>query len=349
MTIQDLSESLRRGEALNGEAVEFAAEALLSADLDTEAKVDFLAALRDKGETPGEIAGFARAFLRHAKKPSLAPEEVSGPMIDVCGTGGDKLNLFNVSTTSMFVLAGAGMVVVKHGNRGITSKSGGADVLEALGVVIDLDPSAFSECVKQTGLGFLFAPLYHPAFKAVAPARKILAERGQKSIFNLIGPLLNPVQPPFQLIGVFDEELPPIYADILGQLGRQSAWAIHGRTADGRGMDEMSTLGQTVVASWRVGEGLGQRTVDHSSLGFAVAQLESLQGGDAQENAAILRAILSGEDTGPKRDIVCLNAAAALVLADQAGTLAEGLAQAAQSIDSGKALAKLEALSDFRP
>ena len=221
-----------------------ATRAILDESVSKEAKADFLVALAEKGETPAEITGFVLEFLDRALVPPFDREAVGKPLLDVCGTGGDKLDLFNVSTTSVFLLAAAGIAMVKHGNRGITSKSGGADVLEALGIRIDLPPEDFCRCVESVGAGFLLAPQYHPAFGAIAPVRKILAERGQATIFNRLGPLLNPVQPDFQLIGIFDESAGPAFAEILGRLGRKEAWAVHGKTETGAGMDELSTLAE---------------------------------------------------------------------------------------------------------
>ncbi len=342
--MQTLIEAVTAGQSLDEQQINAAAEALLNEAVAAEQKVRFLKALHEKGESPEEIALFVQAFLQHARVPSLAQGDVSGPMIDVCGTGGDKLDLFNVSTTSIFVLAAGGLTVVKHGNRGITSKSGGADVLEALGISIELQPDEFTECVKAHGLGFLFAPLYHPAFKAVVPVRKVLAEQGQKTIFNLLGPLLNPVRPPFQLIGVFDEALPPVYARILDQLGRQEAWAVHGKTADGQGVDELSTMGSTEIHRTRAGQGQDHWTIAPADLGISIPELADLQGGDAQHNAIILEGILSGDIQGAKRDIVLLNAGAGFAITGTTTDLASGVAKAAELIDDGSALRKLHCL-----
>jgi len=200
--------------------VEVAAAMLLDTSVSDAKKARFLKGLAQKGETPAEIAGFVEAFLERAVDPGMDLIEFEGPTIDVCGTGGDKLDLFNISTTSMFVIAAGGAVVVKHGNRGITSKSGGADVLEALGIEIDCEPEKFRECLDKAGVGFLFAMKYHPAFKAVGPVRKQLAEEGQRTIFNLIGPLLNPARPECQLVGICLTGLRHAYAEILNRLIR---------------------------------------------------------------------------------------------------------------------------------
>ena len=341
-----LIEAIGGGSELTAAQVRQAAGELLNDAVDVEAKVAFLSALHGRGETATEIALFVDAFLEHAIIPPVTQDDVSGPMIDVCGTGGDKLDLFNVSTTSIFVLAAGGLTVVKHGNRGITSKSGGADVLEALGVRIDLGPDEFAEMIKKHGVGFLFAPLYHPAFKAVVPVRKILAEQGQKTIFNLLGPLLNPVSPAYQMIGVFDAAFPSIYADILKQLGRKEAWAVHGQTGEGRGVDEMSTMGPTQIHRCRQGRENDSWTVTPDALGFTRAAVEELQGGDAVTNAAILEGILSDKVHGAKRDMILLNAGAGFAIAGVAADLPAGIALAAECIVSGKALAKLRALQE---
>ncbi len=346
--MDELIATLDEGRELAPEQSESAAAALLDEAVETDAKVRFLSALAAKGETPAEIAAFVDAFLRHAVDPGLDPAAVDFPLIDVCGTGGDKLGLFNVSTTSMFVAAAAGVGVVKHGNRGITSKSGGADVLEALGIRIDLPPARFAEAIRRHGVGFMLAPNYHPAFKAVVPVRKILAERGTRTIFNLIGPLLNPVRPPFQLVGTFDPTLPPIFAEILGELGRTRAWAVCGEVGDGRSMDEVSILGDTVVAALS-GEGdVSQSTLTLEQLGVPAGYtLEAIQGGGADENAAILTGILDGTINGAKREMVILNAAAALVVAGAAPSLNDARSRAIEAIDSRAALSKVHALKGF--
>ena len=344
--MNDLISHLREGAHLAAAQIESASAFLMDLSAPSTAKADFLRALARKGETPAEIAGFVREFLKLAVKPPLERAGLPGPLLDVVGTGGDRLHLFNVSTTAMFILAGGGVCVAKHGNRGVTSKSGGADVLEALGVRIDLAPERLAECVRTAGAGFLFAPLYHPAFKAVAEARKMLAAEGQRSIFNLLGPLLNPAQPERQLIGVFDPALTDVFAAILQNLGRRSAWIVHGSTADGRGMDELSTLGPNAVTMLRDGENTRQ-TLNPAELGIAPPANEELVGGEAKENAAILEGILSGQDRGARRDIAMLNAAAGFVITSKARDMQSGLQLAGQVLDDGAALAKLRAMRAF--
>lgn len=335
---------VRDGHDLDDRQVHAAVQFLLDESASVDKKVHFLEALAGKGETAQEIASFVTSLLTHAVDPGIEGMEFPGPTIDVCGTGGDKLNLFNVSTTSMFVIAAGGAVVTKHGNRGITSKSGGADVLEALDIRIDLPPEGFRHCLREAGVGFLFAPQYHPAFKAVVPVRKILAERGQRTIFNLIGPLLNPARPQCQLVGVMERTLAPTFAEILQRLGRESVWAVYGTTGDGRTVDEVSLMGSTRICK----AGTLQETVDEEirprDFGLKHAEVADLQGGDAQDNAMILIAILDGSDTGPKHDMILMNAGAGLACAGLTDTVESGIELARTLLASGKAYERLTAL-----
>jgi anthranilate phosphoribosyltransferase len=343
--MRDLIEYLGHQRDLDAAQIGQAVTGLVDPEGDEVLKADFLHALRTKGETAAEIAGFVRALLERAVDPGIDPAALPGPMIDVCGTGGDRMNLFNVSTTVMFLLGAGGAAVVKHGNRGITSKSGGADVLEALGVKIDYQPALLRECIAETGLGFIFAQAYHPSFRVIGPVRKTLAAQGVTTIFNILGPLLNPARPPFQLAGIFSETLLPKYAEVLHLLGRQSAWAVHGTSPSG-GMDELSTLGLNHYCAVREG-GVSAHTLDPEPLGFRRADVEELRGGDRAENARILTGILTGQIHGPKRDVVILNAAAAFVVAGLARDMADGIGWAHEQLASGRALAKLEALQQF--
>lgn len=329
---------------LSPREVEVAAALLLDPAAPDEKKARLLEALALKGETAAEIAGFVEAFLEHAVDPHLGLLELDGPTLDVCGTGGDQLDLFNVSTTAMFITAAAGAVVVKHGNRGITSKSGGADVLEALGIRIDFPAEEFRTCVEKAGVGFMFAPIYHPAFKSVATVRKSLATRGVRTIFNLIGPLLNPVRPECQLIGVFSRDLCPAFAEILQRLGRESAWVVHGTTGDGRSVDEVSLMGSTRICKSGSMQDFQDEEVRPRDFGLKHAEVGELQGGDAKANALILEAILSGKETGPKRDMVLLNSGAALACAGLADDMGDGIEISREMISSGAALEKLRLL-----
>ncbi len=333
---------------LSGDEIALAASELLDESISADAKAGFLTHLAQRGETASEIAGFVKAFLKHAVDPKFSNDSASKPLLDVCGTGGDKLDLFNVSTTAVFVLAAAGSAVVKHGNRGITSKSGGADVLESLGIDIAMSPTEFSECVREIGAGFLFAQKYHPAFKAIAPVRTKLAESGQRTLFNLVGPLLNPCRPEHQVIGVFDESLGAHFAQILAALGRKRALVVHGKTPDGRGMDELSSCGPNLI--WQVVEGKASpepETFDPLSLDIAPHNIDQLTGGEASENAAITMSILQGGEKGPKQDIVALNVGAGLVAAGLAGTIEEGFSRALDILASGAGYKVLESWKAF--
>lgn len=306
---------------------------LLSPRSSDEDKAAFLEALHRRGESAGEILAFAHAFLREAV-PFEVPQEC-GPALDVCGTGGDRLGLFNVSTAVMFVAAGAGAKIVKHGNRGVTSKSGGADALEALGIRVDLPPERLQLMLEEAGATFLFAPRFHPAFQTVASARKILSARGSTSVFNMLGPLLNPAKPSRQLAGVFSLALVDVYAAALRGLGRERAWVLHGRAGDGV-MDEISTLGPTHVADVSRDE-TRRFTLEASDLGVPHGNLAELRGGDAVSNARLLAGLLQGEITGAARDIVIVNSAAALIVAGASATWDEGMARSEESLDCGAA------------
>lgn len=336
--MQDFTQHLQSGADLTAEQVEHAVAQLVSPDVAAEAKAAFLVALRDKGEAAHEIAGFVRSLVARAVDPQIDPARVQGPILDVCGTGGDKLELFNISTATMFVLAAGGVCVLKHGNRAITSKCGGADVLEQLGVKIELPPERLREGVERHGLGFIFAPIYHPAFQVIGPVRRKLAADGIATIFNLLGPLLNPVRPAYQLVGIFSPVLLPKYANVLADLGRARAWAVHGS-----GMDELSLCGPSEVREIADGK-VSEHRLDPRDHGLSFCTLDELRGGDREENARILLGIIEGQERGPKRDIVLLNAAAGFVITGLAPDLSSGLALAREQIASGRARAKLDAL-----
>lgn len=288
----------------------------------------FLAALRMKGETVDEITGAARV-MRQKATAIRAPEGV----LDTCGTGGDMAYTFNISTTTAFVVAGAGVPVAKHGNRSVSSRSGSADVLEALGVKIDLPPEKVELCLSETGFGFLFAPLFHPAMKyAIAPRR----EMGIRTIFNILGPITNPAGAKRQILGVFAQKLTDTLAQVLGNLGAVDAMVVHGDD----GLDEVSISGPTRVSRYRDGH-VEQFTVQPEDFGLWRHNAGEIRGGSSEENASITLSILHGEK-GPRRDIVLLNAALALVVAGKTESLRDALAFAAESIDSGRALKKLE-------
>jgi anthranilate phosphoribosyltransferase len=299
----------------------------------------FLIALRTKGETPDEITGCARAMRRAA----VAVRPRRRDVIDTCGTGGDGAGTFNISTTTAFVVAGAGLGVAKHGNRSVSSRCGSADVLETLGVNMDMTPEQVAQAIDEVGVGFIFAPHFHPAMKhAIGPRREL----GVRTVFNVLGPLTNPAGARAQLLGVYDGALTEPLARVLQQLGSDAAYVVHGYG----GLDELTTTGPNRISAFGVEPGNGDvatETLDPAAYGFTPPTPERLSGGDPATNARITRAILSGEERGPRRDVVVLNAAAALRVGEKAESLGEGIEQAAESLDSGAALQALDALVAF--
>jgi anthranilate phosphoribosyltransferase len=346
VALNTLAEKLRNSENLNSAEIRDAVALLLSPEIEDEPKADFLTALHNKGETAEEIAAFVRALMQRAIDPEVDPAELPGPLIDICGTGGDGLDLFNVSTAAIFVAAAGGAAVAKHGNRRVTSSSGSADVLEQLRVPIDLTPEQLRESLKRHGLGFLFARQYHPAFRVLAEMRQRLARQNVRTIFNLLGPLLNPARPSRQLIGVYAPELTTIFATVLRELGRERAWVVHG-LGDDAGMDDISVSGVTTIAELR-DDKITSAILDVSWLGIPRVPVAELRGGDARENAATIEAILSGKISGAKRDMTIVNAAGGFVVAGLAKDLKEGIQLAREEIDSGRALEKLRALQATR-
>jgi len=341
-----LTEKIRAGSDLSAFDVQEAVAFLLSESVEAKTKADFLTALHEKGESASEIAAFVRVLLERAVSVDI--DGVEGPLLDVCGTGGDGIDLFNVSTAVTFVLAAGGATVVKHGNRRVTSRSGSADVLEALGVVIDLEPEDLRECIARVGCGFVYARTYHPAFRAMAEMRLRLAREHQRTIFNLLGPLLNPARPKRQLIGVFAPHLTKLFAEVLRQLDCEHAWIVSGTAVDTLTLDDVSTIGPTSVAELAHGK-ITSAVLDTRWLGIEQATLPELIGGDASENAKTITQILTGAETGPKRDVVVVNAAAGFVVAGLANEMNVGVEMAREEIDSGRALEKLKALQSYRP
>ena len=292
-------------------------------------------ALHMRGETVGEIVGFAQAMRNHALKVEVASD--GGPLVDTCGTGGDASGTFNISTTAAFAIAGAGVRVAKHGNRAVTSKCGSADVLEGLGVAIELTPEQVKRCVEEVGIGFMYAPAFHPAMRFVGPARR---EIGFRTIFNVLGPLTNPAGARHQIVGVGHPDIASKLATVLGVLGSDHAVLVHAA----EGLDEIGIGGPSNVTEFdaRTGE---TRTyqVTPEEFGLTRATVAELRGGSVSENVAITRDILAGEN-GPRRSITLLNAGAGIYAANAAGSFAEGIEMAAQAIDSGAAAQKLDAL-----
>jgi anthranilate phosphoribosyltransferase len=309
---------------------------MLSGEMDTEGIADVLTFLRRKGETIAELVGFATAIRERSQPVDLDQSEE--PVLDTCGTGGDSTGSFNISTATAFVVAGTGLRVAKHGNRRISSQCGSADVLEALGVAVDLSSQEVADCIRQTGIGFLYAPLLHPAVKHAQEARLLLKGR---TVFNMLGPLTNPVRARQQLIGAFSVRAAEMLAQASARLGIKRAFVVHG--ADG--LDEITTTTHSTV--FQVEDGRVQKgRWSPADFGVPQASLEHLKGGDSEMNASIVRSILEGEP-GPRRDVVIVNAAAALLLAQRAPDLKAAVAIAAESIDTGAARNKLEQVIEF--
>jgi anthranilate phosphoribosyltransferase len=337
--------------------VRWAVEQLTDEKVPAAGKAAFLSALAQKGETPGEIAAFARALRDKSIQPPLDAETRAREILDVVGTGGDRLGTFNISTAAAIVCAAAGVTVAKHGNRAVTSQAGSADVLEALGVRIDLTPAEAARSLREHHFAFFFAPNYHPAFKHIAPARKLCAERGQRTIFNILGPLLNPVRPSAMLVGVPHPELCEPLARVLQSLGVRRAMVVCGRIQSpesrvqsqpeetGGFLDELSTLGENTIAEFYQERGFATSVLSPEQFPVQSAKLADLIGGDRRANAEIVRRILRGEERGPKLDAVLLNAAAALFVAGKTKSLVEGWNLAAEIIDDGRANAKLAELA----
>ena len=298
----------------------------------------FAVALRMKGETVDEIAGFARVMREFSV---VVPTSTDKVLVDTCGTGGDQLNTFNISTTAALIAAASGqLAVAKHGNRAATSKCGSADVLEALGVKLDLSPELVGRCIDEVGIGFLYAPAMHPALKfAAAPRREI----GTRTFFNVLGPLTNPAGAKRQLIGVFDPSLCELLALVLQRLGSEACLMVHGMD----GLDEISTTAETLMVEMNT-NGIAARHVKPNDLGIATASIQQLAAGETvSDNARILIDVLEGKDSGPKRDIACLNAAGVFVAAGVVAGLHEGYALAVELVLSGKAHRKLLELRSF--
>ena len=328
--LKSLMNRIADGETLGDEGMQQALDLLMSGIAPPVAMGAFLMGLRVRGETTEEITGAAR-FMRGRMTTVDAPPGA----IDIVGTGGDSRGTYNISTAATFVAAGAGAIVAKHGNRAVTSLSGASDVLAALGVKLDVPPVVVSRAIADAGVGFLWAPLYHPGFKTWAPIR---ADLGLRTIFNLLGPLCNPARVTRQVLGVYDRKLVEPIAEVLRKLGSVHAWVVHG--ADG--MDELTTTGVTHVAELKDGD-IFAFELTPEDAGLPRSDIEALKGGDAAANAAAIHALLQGE-TGPYRDIVLLNAAAALVVAGKADGLPDGIEKAEASIDNGRAARALDRL-----
>ncbi len=334
--IQDSIRKVIEKQSLTEEEAVSAMDEIMEGNASPVQIASFLVGLRMKGETVEEIAGFARTMRAKAIRVRCSQSE--NGLVDTCGTGGDRMNTFNISTAAAFVAAGAGIRIAKHGNRAMSSKCGSADVLEALGVNIAMTPEQVGKCVDSIGIGFLFAQALHPAMRHAGPVRR---ELGVRTVFNVLGPLTNPAGAKNQVMGVFDGRLTELLAGVLQRLGSERAMVLHGLD----GMDEITTLSETKVSELRGGE-VRTYQVKPQDFGIESPSLSQLSGGTPEENAARLTALLAGEK-GALRDIVLLNAAAAMVVGKKADTLAEGLAVARESVDSGAAARKLKELKEF--
>lgn len=336
LTIRDAIQQLLNGESLTEADAESVMVQIMNGEA-TPAQIGaYLTAMRMKGESVDEISGSARAMRMSAVPVRPARTDT---LVDTCGTGGDGAGTFNISTTAAFVVAGAGQPVAKHGNRAVSSRSGSADVLQALGVNLELSPKAVAGAIDAVGIGFLFAPKLHPAMRhAIGPRREL----GVRTLFNVLGPLTNPAGAQCQLLGVYDPGLTEPLAQVLLKLGSEGAFVVHGHG----GLDELTTTGPNRISVLQGGQ-VSTRDLDPAELGFEQIKLIDLAGGDAFENARITRGILGGQTDGAKRDTVVLNAAAALVAAGKAATLEEGVRLANESIETGAALRTLDNLIEY--
>jgi anthranilate phosphoribosyltransferase len=329
--MKDIVTNVVSGKDMTSEEAQKAIKAIMSGQASDIEITALLTGLKIKGETPEEIAAFAKVMKEYALK--IDPK-VSGNMVDMCGTGGDKSNTFNISTAALFIVAGAGIPIAKHGNRAMTSKCGSADVLEALGVDLSTDPEKIKRSIEEVGIGFMFAPAHHSATKHVMPVRKAL---GYRTVFNILGPLTNPAGAKAQLMGVFDEELTEKLAEVFKLLGLERAMVVHGEP----GLDELSTVGKTKVSELKDGI-VNTYYIRPEDYSLKRASIKDLLGGTPQENASTIRNIMNGSDTGPKKDITLLNAAAGIVVGGKAEDLKEGLMIARKALEDGKADKKLQ-------
>ncbi len=331
--IKEAIQALVSGRSLSMEEAASVMEEIMEGEVTPAQFGAFVTALRLKGETVDEIVGLAKTMRAKA-----VPVTIPGPVVDTCGTGGDGLHTFNISTTAAFVAAGGGLKIAKHGNRAMSSQCGSADVLEALGVRIDLTAEQVQRCLQEVGVGFMFAPVFHPAMKYAAVPRR---EIGIRTVFNILGPLTNPAGARAQLLGAADKMLVEKLASVLYGLGCQHALVVHGED----GLDEISITGKTKVCELKDGD-INSYSISPEDFGLSRASLDSLKGGTTDENATLLRNILAGA-LGPQRDVVLMNSGAALLTGDRVETLQQGVALATEVIDGGNALAKLDQLIEF--
>ncbi len=332
--MKEFIQKVRLQENLSIEEIKSIMHEIMSGVASKEDVSDFLLALRDKGPTVDEITGAAQ--IMHEFVVRIKTEHKN--ILDTCGTGGDKKNTFNISTLTALVAAGAGVIVAKHGNRSVSSRCGSADVLEALGIHLDMEARYIGECLNSVGIAFLYAQKLHPAMKNVAPVRK---ELGKETIFNILGPLTNPANATHQMMGVYNRDLVVPLAHVLKNLGLKKSIVMHGSD----GLDEITTTGKTFLCEFD-GQEIETYDIDPEELGFKLAKPQDLEAHTLEENVKIFKNVLGGE-RGPKRDIVLLNAAYALYISERAGSIQEGIILAEDSIDTGKAAQKLEELVAF--
>ncbi|MFM8878070.1 MAG: anthranilate phosphoribosyltransferase [Verrucomicrobiota bacterium] len=345
----ELARTVAAGQELGPEGMPGLVDALGDAAQPVAERADFLIAWAIRGETPTEVAALAGELRnRSVAVPLRESFRQSHEILDVCGTGGDRLNTFNISTTVALICAAAGVPVAKHGNRAITSKSGSADVLEALGIPVDLSPEAAARAIEEAHFAFLFAPRFHPAFKGIAPVRALCAERGQRTVFNRLGPLLNPARPSAQLLGVSRIDWVEPMAKTLQALGLRRAMVVSGEVPGHGTLDELSTLGTNHIAEFYQDRGFSASTGSPADFPLAPAALKDLEGGNADDNAAIIVRLLEGADCGPRRDAVLLNASAALFVAARVRSMGEGWELAEQLLRDRRVLKTLDQLRHSR-
>ena len=343
--LETFTKQLAARQPLSTPEIQAAVAHLIDEAVSAEAKADFLIALAEKGETPAEIAAFAAALRERSIVPPIDPHwRESREILDVVGTGGDHLSTFNISSTVAILCSAAGVAVAKHGNRAVTSTVGSADVIETLGIPVNLTPEQAAQSLRDHNFVFFFAPNFHPAFKNISAARKICASRGKRTIFNILGPLLNPARPSAVLVGVPRPELCEPMARALQSLGARRGMVVSGAAGD-KCLDEFSTLGVNEVAEFYQERGFTTSRLTLENFPLQPATLADLRGGDKLVNAEIIRNILHGRERGPKRDAVLLNASAGLFVAGKARSLVEAWDVAAETIDSGKAAKKLAELA----
>ncbi len=344
MDLSTLTHRVAAGCELQSAEIDELARMLADPAVGSQGKEAFLEALSQRGETAGEIAAFAAAFRGLARDPGL--ERWAPVAMDVCGTGGDKSGSFNISTAVGFVLAAAGVPVIKHGNRSITSHCGSADILETLGLRIDLEPSALQGAMEELNFVFLFAPAYHPAFKEIGPVRRALAARGVRTVFNVLGPLLNPARPAMQVMGIFSEPLMPAVAGALDRLGLAGGLVVHSTGPDGRAFDELTVVGDNRALGF--GRLRGQElSFSAAGVGLAPATADDLAGGDARVNAALFERVLAGGAPQGLVDTIVLNAAACLYVAGRYASIADAAPDTRELLLGGTVREWLERAREF--